>query len=124
MNKNWNIIGALFAFLAVVLGAFGAHGLESRVTPHLLEIFKTAAYYQMVHSIALLILGLRPQTPGRRVLTNLAGWLFVAGIVVFSGSLYTLVFTENLAWGRVTPLGGLCFMAGWLVLVGAEFKKP
>jgi uncharacterized membrane protein YgdD (TMEM256/DUF423 family) len=115
-------LGALFALAGVAAGAFGAHALRDRLEPALLQVFETAVRYQLVHALALLFTGAHARSAPRAGAT-LAGWLFVAGIVVFSGSLYALVFTGVRAWGAVTPLGGLCFMAGWLALAIASWPR-
>ncbi|MBU6154824.1 MAG: DUF423 domain-containing protein [Bdellovibrionales bacterium] len=105
---NWIGIGTLLAFFGVALGAFGAHALQDRVEPHLLEIFKTSTHYFMIHSIALVLFGLF------RAKKNWSGWCFLMGILIFSGSLYTIVFTGARAFGAITPIGGVLFMAGWI----------
>ena len=97
-------------FLAVGLGAFGAHALKSRLTPDMLAIFETGVRYQVYHALALLLLAaLRGP--------NKSGWCFTAGIVLFSGSLYLLALTGVRKWGAVTPIGGLLFLAGWLIML-------
>lgn len=108
-------IGALLGLLGVAAGAFGAHALRDRLEPAQLQVFETAARYQLVHALALLFSGAHAGSAPRAGATA-ASWLFLAGIVVFSGSLYTLALTGVRAWGAVTPVGGLCFMAGWLAL--------
>src|SRR5689334_11163607 len=122
VKPNWIAIGGLFALSAVMLGAFGAHGLETRVTPHLLDVFKTGAYYQMVHALGLILIGLRMEQRSDRRLYIIACNLLTAGILLFSGSLYLLALTAERRWGMVTPLGGLCFMLGWAVLVTGEAR--
>lgn len=114
--KLFVILAAVLGFLGVALGAFGAHGLRGRLTPEDLEIFETGVRYQMYHALALLgVAWLSTRFPGAAV--TAAGWLMVAGVVVFSGSLYVLVLS-GLRWlGAVTPLGGLSLLAGWLALV-------
>ncbi len=110
----WTVAGVLGA-LGVVLGAFGAHGLKGVVTdPHLLEVWETAARYHLIHAVALLGVAAHPARP------TLAGWLFVAGIVVFSGSLYTMTVTGHRWLGAITPIGGLCLIGGWLALAFAR----
>lgn len=100
-------LGAGFMFLAVGLGAFGAHALKNRLTPDMLAVFETGVKYQIYHALALLLLAaLRGP--------NKAAWCFSAGIVLFSGSLYILALTGVRKWGAVTPIGGLLFLAGWL----------
>ncbi|MDP2309364.1 MAG: DUF423 domain-containing protein [Pseudomonadota bacterium] len=103
-------IAALLGATAVAAGAFGAHALESRVTPERLETWHTASSYHLVHAVALLALSLAP-VPRR--LTSL---LFLCGILIFSGSLYMLVLLDLPILGAITPLGGICFIAGWLNL--------
>lgn len=113
-------LGACLALVAVAAGAFGAHGLRARVDPAMLAVFETAARYQMYHALALLAVGGACLVKPSRAAV-LAGWLFVAGIVVFSGSLYLLVLTGVRALGAITPIGGLAFMAGWACLAGWAF---
>lgn len=106
-------VGAVLAFLTVALGAFGAHAIRGRVPAERLANYQTGVQYQMFHALALLVLGcwyrLSPSA-----LVMWAAWLMVAGVVLFSGSLYALTFTGQRRWGAVTPLGGLCFLGGWL----------
>ncbi|WP_316572199.1 DUF423 domain-containing protein [Neobacillus sp. YIM B06451] len=119
--KTFIMIGAINAFLAVALGAFGAHGLEGRVAPKYLEIWKTGVQYQMFHAVGLLVIGfLAGKVPAGSLFTT-AGWLMLAGIVLFSGSLYVLSLTKISVLGAITPLGGLAFLAAWvLIAVGAS----
>ena len=122
MERTFAVLGALLACLAVGAGAFGAHGLRGRLTPELLDVFETAARYQMYHALALLVVAWAVQQwPG--ALPRAAGWLFVAGIVVFSGSLYTLVLSGQRWLGAVTPLGGVAFLAGWACLLAAALRR-
>jgi len=115
MPRLFLVVGAIAAGLAVALGAFGAHGLESRVTPERLETFKTGVQYHMIHALALLAVSWAfTQWPGR--LVEGAGYCFLAGIVLFSGSLYLLVLTNTSWLGAVTPLGGVAFIVGWGLL--------
>ena len=115
-------IGAGSAFLAVGAGAFGAHALKSRLTPDLLAVFEVAARYQMYHALALLACAwAASRWPG--ALPVAAGWLFVAGTLVFSGSLYALSLTGVRWLGAITPLGGLAFLAGWLCLTAAALRS-
>lgn len=114
-------LGALFAMVAVAAGAFGAHGLRARVDPGMLAVFETGARYQMYHALGLLAVAWAAAVePGR--LASAAGWLFVAGILVFSGSLYALVLTGVRALGAITPLGGVAFIAGWACLAAWAFR--
>ena len=110
---NVTRLAALLGFVGVALGAFGAHGLRTRVGPEMIEVWKTAVLYQLVHALALLALGLAPGRAGWR--RAVAG-LWTAGVVLFSGSLYGLVLVGARWLGPITPLGGVAFMAGWAVL--------
>jgi uncharacterized membrane protein YgdD (TMEM256/DUF423 family) len=101
--------------LGVALGAFGAHGLRSRLTPDMLAAFDTGVRYQMYHALALFALSVLMDRLGGWLITS-AGWLFVAGIVLFSGSLYALALTGITLLGAITPFGGLAFLAGWACL--------
>jgi uncharacterized membrane protein YgdD (TMEM256/DUF423 family) len=115
MDRMFTVCGALSAFVAVAAGAFGAHALKARLGTDLLAVFETAARYQMYHALALLAVAgamSRWATPQLRA----AGWLFLAGTILFSGSLYLLALTGARGLGAVTPFGGLCFLAGWLLL--------
>ena len=119
---NAGLIGALFGFLAVALGAFGAHGLEGRLSPGDLATFETAVRYQMYHALALILLGTTAaRLPSVRV--RAAGWAFATGILVFSGSLYLLVLTGHRWLGAVTPLGGVAFLVGWGALAAAFMRR-
>jgi uncharacterized membrane protein YgdD (TMEM256/DUF423 family) len=120
---NFSRVGALSGFLAVLVGAFGAHALRARLSPELLQTFETGTRYQMFHALALLHVGMvaeREPRPGLRA----AGWLFVIGTVLFSGSLYALALSGTRFFGAITPLGGLCFLIGWLALARATFSRP
>ncbi|HEX7072226.1 MAG TPA: DUF423 domain-containing protein [Rhodothermales bacterium] len=119
MSRQFVVAGCVFAGLAVVAGAFGAHALEPHLTPERLATYETAVRYQMYHALALLAAGWLSSRESSR-LPGLAGILFIAGIAVFSGSLYLLVATDVRWWGAVTPIGGVAFIAGWICLaVGA-----
>ena len=121
MTRTFFTLGALFAFLAVAAGAFGAHALEARLTPDRLETFELGARYQMYHALALLgVAWATTRWPG--TLTTSAGWLFVAGILVFSGTVYALGLGAPRWLGAVTPIGGLAFLAGWLLLGWAALR--
>jgi uncharacterized membrane protein YgdD (TMEM256/DUF423 family) len=118
MDRTFVLLGALAGFIGVALGAFGAHGLRSRLAPEMLAVFETGVRYQMYHAFALLALGgLAPAVAGR--LATIAGWSFVVGIVLFSGSLYLLALTDVRGLGAVTPIGGLAFLIGWACLAFA-----
>ncbi len=118
MERIFLTAGAVLGFLGVAAGAFGAHLLKSRLTPEMLETFETAVRYQMYHALALVAAGLMVERQAGGAAT-LAGWAFLAGIVVFSGSLYLLVLTEQRWLGAVTPLGGLAFLVGWTAMAWA-----
>ena len=121
MFRNFLMLGAASGAISVAAGAFGAHALRDKVEPRLLEVFETAARYQMYHALALLAVGLvASRWPSG--LLNTAGWLFVAGTLVFSGSLYAMTFTGVRALGAITPIGGVCFIAGWVCLVVAASR--
>ena len=110
------VAGSLFGFLAVGIGAFGAHGLEGLITEHALSRYHTGVNYQFYHVIALLLIGvLSPQHQNNKLL-SLSGYSFMAGIILFSGSLYLYAFTGITTFGMVTPFGGLAFLAGWASL--------
>ena len=116
MDRIFFGVGALSALVSVAAGAFGAHALRARLTPEYLAVFETAARYQMYHALGLLAVAWAvTRWPG--LLPVWAGWLFVAGTVLFSGSLYILALTGTRWWGAVTPLGGVAFLAGWLCLL-------
>ncbi len=115
MDRIFFTIAGWLGALAVVAGAFGAHALQTRLSPALLAAYSTAVWYHLVHALALLgVAWAASRWPGRAA--NLAGWLFVAGVVFFSGSLYLLSLTGIQGFGYITPLGGLAFIAGWLTL--------
>ena len=115
MDRLFFGVGALSALIAVAAGAFGAHGLRVRLTPEYLAVFETASRYQMYHALGLMAVAWAVNRwPGP--LPVWAGWLFVAGTVLFCGSLYILALTGIRWWGAVTPLGGVAFLAGWVCL--------
>lgn len=118
MDRTFVLIGALAGFIGVALGAFGAHGLKSRVAPDMLAVFETGVRYQMYHAIALLLLGALASTLNPR-LASIAGWAFTAGILIFSGSLYALVLSDVRILGAITPIGGVAFLVGWACLAYA-----
>lgn len=115
MTRFFLATGAVLAGLAVAAGAFGAHGLEGRVTPDRLQTFRTAVSYQMYHALGLLVVGWAA-AQGWGAAVHWSGYCFVGGILIFSGSLYLLVLTDTSWLGAITPLGGVAFIAGWLLL--------
>ena len=122
MDRIFFAIGSASALIAVGAGAFGAHGLRTRLTPDLLAVFETGARYQMYHALGLLAVAwAAARWPGPW--PPRAGWLFVLGTVLFSGSLYALALS-GLRWlGAVTPLGGVAFLAGWCCLILAAVRR-
>ena len=121
-QRRFLLLGAIFAGLAVAAGAFGAHALAERVTPARLQTFETAVRYQIYHALALLLCGFLAEVWRNRLLA-VAGWLFTAGILIFSGSLYTLVLTDTAWLGAVTPVGGVAFISGWIVFATAVVRQ-
>lgn len=115
MASRFVVIASILAAVGVGLGAFGAHVLEPRLAPRMLSIFHTAVQYHLIHALGLLGTGILLMHRASALL-RLAAWMFVAGIVVFSGSLYVLSISGTRWLGAITPLGGLAFIAGWLLL--------
>ena len=115
MDRTFLLLGAVFGFLGVGLGAFGAHVLRSRLGSEMLAVFETGVRYHMYHALALILTSLAMARMGGSLVST-AGWCFVAGIVLFSGSLYTLALSGVTIFGAITPLGGLAFLAGWACL--------
>jgi len=114
-DRLFFVVGAALGGLAVAAGAFGAHGLQGRIDPERLEVFDTAARYQMSHALALLAVAWAvARWPDARL--SVGGWLLTAGVVVFSGSLYLLALTGTRWLGAVTPVGGVLLIAGWFLL--------
>jgi len=113
--------GVAFAFIGVVLGAFGAHALRDKLEPRMMEVFETGVRYQMYHALALIATAwAASQWPGSTV--TMAGCFFIGGIVIFSGSLYALTLSGVRTFGAITPLGGVGFLAGWLCLLWGVIK--
>jgi uncharacterized membrane protein YgdD (TMEM256/DUF423 family) len=122
MERIFVGLGALLAFVAVALGAFGAHALAGRVSTGDLAVFETAVRYQMYHALALFAVAWAGERwPARPA--HAAGWLFLAGITVFSGSLYLLVLTGERWLGAVTPVGGLLLLTGWGVMAWRILRR-
>jgi uncharacterized membrane protein YgdD (TMEM256/DUF423 family) len=115
VTRLFTMLGALSGLIAVAAGAFGAHGLRAKLTPEHLAVFETAARYQMYHALALFAVAWLT-TRSASALAPAAGWLFVTGTVVFSGSLYLLALTGVRWLGAITPIGGVALIAGWLCL--------
>jgi len=122
MERTWLAIGSLLMFLAVAAGAFGRHALKSRLSPDLLETFETATRYLAYHALALIVVSLLAARSGAAV--QVAGVLFTAGIVVFSGSLYILALSGARWLGAITPIGGLLLLGGWAALFWTAIASP
>jgi uncharacterized membrane protein YgdD (TMEM256/DUF423 family) len=121
MDRLFFIAGSISAFLAVALGAFAAHGLRNKLTPEMLTIFETGVRYQMYHALALLgVAWASTRWPGGSI--TAAGWLFILGTIIFSGSLYLLSFTGVRWLGAITPIGGAAFLLGWLLLAWGAWR--
>jgi uncharacterized membrane protein YgdD (TMEM256/DUF423 family) len=121
MGRLFVIVGAASGFVAVAAGAFGAHALKVRLTPEMLAVFDTGARYQMFHALALLAAAwAATRWPGRAVAAG--GACFIAGTLLFSGSLYLLALTGVRDFAAVTPFGGVLFLAGWLLLAWAAWR--
>jgi len=121
MARVFLVLGSLSGLIAVAAGAFGAHTLRDRISADLLATFETGVRYQMYHALALLAVAWAT-TRWANSLTTVAGWLFVAGTLIFSGSLYALSLTGARWLGAITPLGGIAFMGGWLCLAVAAWR--
>ena len=118
MDRTFVLAGSVAGLIAVAFGAFGAHGLRGRLSPDMLAVFETGVRYHMYHALALLLTAaLVPRFDGKAIVA--AGWLFVTGIVLFSGSLYLLAVTGITILGAITPIGGVAFLAGWASLIVA-----
>lgn len=116
------LLGAVYGLLGVACGAFGAHALRARLAPDLLAVYHTGVEYQFYHALALLAVGLLAQQRDALALT-VAGWCFVLGVLLFSGSLYLLALSGTRWLGAITPLGGLLFLAGWGALIWALLRS-
>jgi uncharacterized membrane protein YgdD (TMEM256/DUF423 family) len=110
---NWSAVAAIFLALAVGLGAFGAHGLRARLDPYSMSLWEKAVFYHFIHALGILIASVIARTSP---VSEWACWLLAAGVLIFSGSLYLLAVTGTRMLGAITPIGGLCFIAGWLLL--------
>ena len=123
--RLWIKLGGILGGLSVMLGAFGAHSLKERLTEKSLATFQTGVQYQFMHSIALILVGLLSLHFADEYKKKIErpGWFFLAGIILFSGSLYSLALGGPRWLGPVTPLGGLCYMIGWVLLAFSQPKK-
>jgi uncharacterized membrane protein YgdD (TMEM256/DUF423 family) len=122
MAKLFITLASLSGMLAVVFGAFGAHALKGKLDDQALKVFETAVQYHFYHTVALLVVGVIALNQPQTMLLKSSGWLFVIGILVFSGSLYLLSLTGVRWLGAVTPLGGLALIAGWACLAATGWK--
>jgi uncharacterized membrane protein YgdD (TMEM256/DUF423 family) len=120
--KTFLILGSLSSFLAVALGAFAAHSLKEKLPPDMLAVFEVGVRYHLYHSLALFVVAwISSQFPGTNI--PVAGWFFVAGMILFSGSLYLMSVTGMKWLGMITPLGGLCFLGGWVWIAYGVWKS-
>lgn len=120
--KTFVLLGSLSAFLGVALGAFGAHGLKTKVAPDMLAVWETAVLYHLVHALGLLLIGILCHLMPDLALLRNAGWALLIGTLFFSGSLYLLVLTGVKPLGMITPIGGVAFLAGWILLAAAAWQ--
>lgn len=119
MNSSLLGVGAINGAIAVAAGAFGAHALKERLSERALAVFETAARYQMYHALAIVLCAV---VAGNLAGARVSGWLFTAGIVVFSGSLYALALSDVKVLGAITPFGGVMFLAGWVWLAVSALR--
>jgi len=122
MAKTYLLLAAINGFVAVALGAFGAHGLKQRLSADMLAVYQTGVQYHFYHTLALLAVAVLMLSGAQQNLLRWSGALFVLGIVIFSGSLYLLSVTGTRWLGAITPLGGVAFLAGWIVLALAAWR--
>jgi len=123
---KWTAVAAVLLALGVALGAFGAHGLRGRIDEYSMSVYERAVMYHFIHALGLLFVSLMPPRPGAPAATgglNWVAWLLVAGIVLFSGSLYVLAITGVRALGAITPFGGISFIAAWIVLAISSLRR-
>lgn len=116
MHKNFLLVAAVLGFLGVAFGAFGAHGLRDRLSPEMMAVFEIGVRYQMYHVFALLAVSAAIGHFGQLRLLYIAGWSLIAGILIFSGSLYALALTGTGMFGAITPIGGVALLIGWACL--------
>ncbi|ERN51669.1 hypothetical protein BTR22_03605 [Alkalihalophilus pseudofirmus] len=116
MAKLFILLGSIVMALSVAIGAFGAHGLEPRLSERMMKNYQTGVQYHMIHGIGLLIVGIVALKLTSSSMLNGAGWSFLIGIILFSGSLYAMALTGITKLGAITPIGGLAFIVGWVLL--------
>jgi len=123
MNKRFITLGAINGLLAVAFGAFAAHGLRNHLSERLIEVFQTGVQYHAMHALALLLIGVLGLSLPRSARLQTAGWCMLAGILLFSGSLYLLAITGSKWLGMVTPFGGMAFLIGWAMLSWVAWRE-
>lgn len=123
MLNKYGAIGAVYALLAVAFGAFGAHGLKDVLDEDMLEVFETGVRYQMYHALGILVVAVLSDRVGKAVLLRRGAMLLHIGIIVFSGSLYVLSLSGIKVLGAITPIGGVCFLAGWAMIAWALWSS-
>ena len=121
MLKTFVLLGSVNALLSVALGAFGAHGLKSRISPDMLAVYETGVHYHMMHALGLILVAILAEK-WSSPLISWSGWALFVGIVLFSGSLYALSISGIRILGAITPLGGVSFLIGWVLLAIAAYK--
>ena len=121
MERIFIVLGALSAFIGVAAGAFGAHGLKSRISTEMISVYEVGVHYQMYHAFAL-IAAAWVQSKWPSALVTTGGWLFVIGTILFSGSLYFMSWSGIRWLGAITPLGGLAFLSGWVCIACAAWR--
>ena len=119
--KLFILLGSLNALIGVGLGAFGAHGLKTKVAPEMLTVWNTAVHYHLIHALSLLLIGILCHLMADAPLIKTAGWSILVGIILFSGSLYAMVLTGTKQLGMITPIGGVAFLLGWLLIAIAAW---
>jgi uncharacterized membrane protein YgdD (TMEM256/DUF423 family) len=123
MMRHFISLGSLNAALAVILGAFGAHALKSKIQPEALEIFQTGVQYHLYHSLGLILIGIIYRVGKLSTAINFSGWMMVIGMILFSGSLYILSITGIRSIGMITPIGGILLVISWILLAIAWLKQ-
>ena len=123
MMKIFALLGALNMLVAVGFGAFGAHGLKDRVDAAMLSVWQTGVLYHLVHALGLFVIAWLVERTGSNLL-GIAGWIMLAGIILFCGSLYLLVLTDTRMLGAITPFGGICFLLAWALTAWAIWRLP
>lgn len=123
MVRTFVLLGGVNAFLAVALGAFGAHALRPRLAPDLLAVYQTGVQYHLTHALGLLLMAVLYEQLGQSTLVRWSGWLLTAGILLFSGSLYALALSGVRLFGAITPFGGVCFLTGWALLAAGAVRR-